>query len=271
MALRLAATLRVLGPRRGNACGIVTYHRVSPDVVDDDAMLNVHPTRFREQIEGLLALGYQAVPLSRLVELHQSGQPFPRRSFCVVFDDGYDDIYRHAWPVLHRYRVPATIFLATAYLDSADPFPFDAWSGAARSRPLSTDECLEMQASGLIELGSHTHRHWDFRGHDEAFRVDLQCSVATLHDRFGVASPTFSFPYGFHDPALTAAAREAGVVCGLTAECGLADPLSDPFSWGRFGGTDLDTPRTLAAKLDGWYTASRDLYRRARGGFRKDR
>jgi peptidoglycan/xylan/chitin deacetylase (PgdA/CDA1 family) len=264
VSIRLASSLRILGPRFPEAFGILTYHRVSPDVIRDDAMLNVHPDRFRRQIEGLLALDYLPWPLRCAIETHQAGEPIPRNVFIVVFDDGYHDIYRHAWPVLSQHKVPATVFLATAYLDSDAPFPFDDWPGdTASSRPLSSAECAEMQASGLIELGSHTHTHADFRGRVDDFKNDLEQSVDTLHNRFGVQSPTFSFPYGFAGPCLTEAAREAGVLCGLTAECELVTSAAEPLTWGRFGGTDFDTPRTLAAKLDGWYSFYREAWRRS--------
>ena len=270
-ALRLASCLRVLGTRQRNAFGILTYHRVSADVLRDDAMLNVHPERFHRQIEGLLALGYQPWSLRRLVDLHQSGDAIPPKTYAVVFDDGYHDVYQHAWPVLRRHHVPATVFLATAYLDSKSPFPFDDWSSdISDSRPLSTEECCEMQAGGLVELGSHTHTHADFRGRAVEFNDDLRRSLDILYGRFCVEVPPFSFPYGFADHALTEVAREVGVSCSLTAECELVTSDTDLFSWGRFGGTNFDTPHSLAAKLDGWYSLCRDvkqsLGRRRRNG-----
>ena len=40
----------------------------------------------------------------------------------------------------------------------------------------------------------------------------------------------------------------------------LVEPQSDPFTWGRFAAEPDDTPRTLAAKLNGWYTPFRDAW-----------
>jgi glycosyltransferase involved in cell wall biosynthesis len=51
------------------------------------------------------------------------------------------------------------------------------------------------------------------------------------------------------------------VICGLTTDCALVDPRSDPFEWGRFNAFDWDTSTTLAAKLDGWYTWAAKLKR----------
>ena len=172
-------------------------------------------------------------------------------------------------------RVPATIFLATAYLDSGNPFPFDVCQTAISHcgdtrRPLTTLECEEMLASGLIDLGSHTHTHEDFRGQPARFELDLTDSLQLLRDRFGLEQVTFSFPYGRFDAEMQRILREHGVLCGLTAECrrvtlGGAAESADRFAWGRFGATQLDTSRTLAAKLDGWYTWLQQGWRKLRG------
>src|SRR5262249_55883704 len=112
---------------------------------------------------------------------------------------------------------------------------------------------------------SHTHTHAVFRGRPRAFSEDLAASVALLRDRFGVAEPTFAFPYGITDPALAGAARRAGVRCALTTQEQLAGPQEGPFTWGRFDVEEADSPATLAAKLDGWYSLARGAWLRLRG------
>ena len=265
--LRAIGPLHRLGPTTHNATGILTYHRVAESVGPDPAMLNVTPQQFREQLTGLVGMGYRPVSLRSLVAAQREQQPFSSQTFAVVFDDGYSDIFRYAWPVLRELNIPATIFLATRYLDSLERFPFDDWSqdGAQTARPLSTEECDEMRASGLIELGSHTHSHADFRNRPADFQADLRRSLDVLRDKFAIETPTFSFPYGFASHELTEAAREEGVICGLTADCQLVTANDDPFHWGRFGAIELDTPRSLAAKIDGWYSACQNTWRRLRG------
>lgn len=260
------SVLSHLGSRTRNAFGILTYHRISDSVAHDPAMLNVTPARLRKQLAGLLRLGYQPYRLSTLVQRHAENKPIPHGAFAVVFDDGYEDLFIHARPVLRELKVPATVFLATAYLDSFDPFPFADWPGSESSRPLSIGQCHRLVSDGFVELGSHTHTHQDFRNRPQQLRLDLQESVQTLWQRFGVASPTLSLPYGFTSPELVDAARESGVSCALTAECQLVTSQIDPFHWGRFGATEFDTARSLKAKLDGWYTGCRTAWRRLRYG-----
>jgi peptidoglycan/xylan/chitin deacetylase (PgdA/CDA1 family) len=232
----------------------------------------VTPPRFHEQLRGLLTLGYQPWPLRKVLDLSRAGQPIPTRTFVVTFDDGYENVYRQAWPILRELGVAGTVFLATAYLDSTAPFPFETWSAAGSSdvsieswKPLTYEQCAEMLSSGLIELGCHTHTHAFFRDRPDAFCEDMSRSVEVLSRRFGVTEPTFSFPFGLAGPALVAAARRAGVQCALTTQPVLVRPGSDPFTWGRFTVEETDTAATLAAKLDGWYSLARGAWLQLRG------
>lgn len=264
---------RLLGSHAGGAFGILMYHRVTPRPARGPAPTwNVTPVDFRTQLKGLLVRGYQAWPLRKILDYSRQGQPIPPRSFVVTFDDGYENNYSQAWPILCELGVPATIFVATAYLDGAAPFPFDNWSAAGSPdvpveswRPLTTEQCAEMLAQGLIDLGSHTHTHANFRGQPEAFVRDVATSLDVLRTRFGLADATFAFPFGIAGPTLIAAARRTGVLCALNSQTRLVQPHSDPFTWGRLVAEETDTGAMLATKLDGWYSLAGSVWRRLCG------
>jgi len=273
IALRLGVGLsRLCGAVAGGGVGILTYHRVATPVRGVPAPTwNVSPARFRQQMKTLLAAGYRPWPLRRLLDYQRTGRAVPRKTFVVTFDDGFAGVYHAAWPVLSQCAVPATIFLATAYLDSDRPFPFDYWAAARSSAvpaeswlPLSTAQCAEMRAGGLIELGSHTHSHAVFRGRPDALYEDLRASLEVLRERFSQEDATFAFPFGIADRALSAAVRRAGMICGLTSNKVPVRPQSDPFTWGRFNVDESDTAATLAAKLDGWFSLARSVWLRLR-------
>jgi peptidoglycan/xylan/chitin deacetylase (PgdA/CDA1 family) len=214
----------------------------------------------------LRRLGFQFWPLRRLLLHHAKGLPVPPRTVAVTFDDGFESVYVHAWPVLRELQIPATVFLATAYMDGDDPFPFDPWGAThpglippSSYRPLRWDQCRKMQSAGLVDLGAHTHTHRDFRGRAEQFEEDLATCVKVLRQQLHVEEVSFAFPFGrrhtgFSGDELMDAARRAGVTCGLTTEAELVDVQSDPFGWGRFNVYDFDTGETVAAKLEGWYS-----------------
>jgi peptidoglycan/xylan/chitin deacetylase (PgdA/CDA1 family) len=262
-----ALLYRAFGPRGRGGVGILAYHRTVASAAGlPDPQHNVAPQRFRQQLLGLRERGYQFWPLRRVLECHAAGQPVPRRTVVVTFDDGYATVCQQAWPILRELQVPATVFLATAFLDSDQPFQFDAWGREFQDlaprdlfRPLSTAECRELLRDPLLDLGAHTHTHRDFRGRPLVFRADLELCLEVLRARFDLVRPAFAFPYGspykgYAGDDLVAVARLTDVSCALSTESTLADPASDPFRWGRFPVFAWDTAATLAGKLAGWYS-----------------
>ncbi|MEN6459147.1 MAG: glycosyltransferase [Thermoguttaceae bacterium] len=249
--------------------GILMYHRVTPAVSGAPSPTwNVTPSQFRRQLAGLLARGWRAWPLRQVLACRKAGEPIPPRTFVVTFDDGYDNVYQNAWPVLKELSVPATVFVVTDCLGSDRPFRFDNWeaTGSVRVpaetwRPLTVAHCREMAASGLVEIGSHTHTHADMRGSPDLLREDVARSVEVLRARFGMKDVSFAFPFGYAEVEMRAVARELGVACALTTEPETIGPGADPFAWGRFAAAWYDTPTTLALKLGGWYSELRTVWR----------
>ena len=109
--------------RRWHGWGIVLlYHRVAT-ATSDPHNLCVTPANFAEQME-LLARRTVVVPLASMDEAiarsHGTGSVA-----AITFDDGYADILSQAKPVLERFGLPATAFVATAALGCHRPFWWD--------------------------------------------------------------------------------------------------------------------------------------------------
>jgi peptidoglycan/xylan/chitin deacetylase (PgdA/CDA1 family) len=258
--------------------GILMYHRIADAVPGVPfPTWNVTPERFREQLSGLLKLGYRPWSLNRVLQAQVAGEALPARVFVVTFDDGYVNNLTAALPILRELQVPATLFVATGFLNSPHPFPNDDWCAAGTShvpveswRPITTAELHQLHESEWIEIGCHTHTHADFRGRPDLLASDLQQSLEVLNEELGIAAPVFAFPYGtkhlgFADPELLDVVRAAGCRCSLNTESVPITWNSSPYDWGRFTATQTDTPRTLAAKLDGCYTFVRQQWQRLRG------
>src|SRR5206468_8270348 len=101
---------------------ILMFHRIAQPVCDPWG-LAVAPALFAEQMQ-LLRERWIALSLPELVNrLHQG--TLPRRAVAVTFDDGYVDNLEVAKPILERAGVPATVFLATGYVDKRSEFWWD--------------------------------------------------------------------------------------------------------------------------------------------------
>ncbi len=98
---------------------VLTYHRVAePGAAPHlhPGLISATPTGFEEQVR-FLAAHYAVVSMEEALEAWTTQRQLPRRSVLLTFDDGYRDFVDVAWPVLKRYRLPVTLFVATAYPD----------------------------------------------------------------------------------------------------------------------------------------------------------
>ncbi len=113
MILRSAA--RLLSPAGANArLTILIFHRVHDSV---DPLFPGEPDRVRfDQILGWMRRWFTVLPLDRAVQQLQD-RTLPAAAAAITFDDGYADNARNAMPILQRHGMPATFFVASAFLD----------------------------------------------------------------------------------------------------------------------------------------------------------
>lgn len=102
---------------------VLMYHRVRPrgeGVCDYSPNgMTVSPSEFRMQMEFLLR-HYEVVPLARIVAVAR-GEARAELPLCAVtFDDGWRDVYLHAFPVMKELSIPATVFLTRAFSADGD-------------------------------------------------------------------------------------------------------------------------------------------------------
>ncbi len=138
-------------PARGVV--VLIYHRVGRR---SSIEVDLPEGLFDDQMATLAASG-RAVTLDTALELLAA--PGPPASIApghdpvvVTFDDGTRDLAEVAAPILARHAIPATLYVATDFVDQARAFPDD---GVA----VSWAELRDLSAGGLWQLGSHTHTH----------------------------------------------------------------------------------------------------------------
>ncbi len=91
---------------------ILFYHKIQrrPAGLWGEPVVDAHA--FRQHI-AFLAREYLPIPLSELVVAMQEKVPLPERTVAITFDDGYQNNFLMAAPILRQYRVPATLFIST--------------------------------------------------------------------------------------------------------------------------------------------------------------
>jgi peptidoglycan/xylan/chitin deacetylase (PgdA/CDA1 family) len=250
---------------QGAAC-ILMYHRTaSINFVDsrtDD--WNVPPDVFECHMR-TLAASADVVPLHALRERMALGSESGKPLVCVTLDDGYASACEGALPILERYRIPATFFVAAAYVGSREPMPFDRWGrlncgrvDAESWRAAGWRELERAIHGGLITIGSHSFRHLEARdcGADH-LREEAERSRDMLRVRLGAEhARAYAYPYGSSrlgdvTEGYERAVRSAGYDLAVTTDLGLARATDNPFRLPRIEAHQVDSAAVLRAKLRG--------------------
>jgi peptidoglycan/xylan/chitin deacetylase (PgdA/CDA1 family) len=217
---------------------VLIYHRVgrrTPVEVDLPTGL------FEEQMAYLASSPTPVVTLSeglaRLADPDATRDPM----VAVTFDDGTADFADVAMPVLERYGVPVTLYVATEFVERNVPFPDD---GA----PLTWDALRDAVATGLVDVGSHTHGHALLdRLPPAQIDGELDRSIELLAERLSVRPVHFAYPKAVMgsraaDTAVRARFASAAVAGTRVNRYGATDPyrvarspiqLSDGMRWFR--------------------------------------
>lgn len=177
---------------------ILMYH----DVVEDGAECNdwtITAGRLREDFRWLSDHGYTTLLPSEVVQMNREGT-LPERAVLITFDDGYASSLELALPILEETGTKAVVSIITEQIDSERP-GFMTW-----------DMCRELDASELVEIGSHTHTlHETGCGirrlagesrteYRERVLPDIQTSMDRIEENLGAKPRFLAYPHGISDP-----------------------------------------------------------------------
>ena len=181
---------------------ILAYHRVRPEPGSDSPTIS--PEIFEKQM-AILRKKWKPIPLVELVQRLEKKQPWDRRVVVVTFDDGTEDNFTHAFPILMRYQIPATIFVIV--------------DDIGKSGQLKSAQMQEMAAGG-ISFGSHTlhHAYLPSVSIDYARREIFESKKKL--ESFGFSSETISYPAGGFSETVIQEVQKAGYVGACTTNRG---------------------------------------------------
>jgi len=105
---------------------ILTYHRTlpagDPQRNEEQPGMITSPRNLKRHIEMLSRIGAVPVDLDEWLDKSHRGAPLPKLAFAITFDDGWQDNYQYAFPLLKSYNIPFTIFLVSRLIGSNDSF-----------------------------------------------------------------------------------------------------------------------------------------------------
>ena len=181
---------------------ILVYHHVVPG--GGSPVLYVTPGGFEQQLQFFQSNGYQSISFADLADCLEYGAPLPERPVILSFDDGWENQYQHAFPLLQKYGFTGTFYVVSGYID--------------HQNFMTTEQLKTMMAAGMV-IGGHSHTHPALAGAGSArLHDEVASSKAWLEDRLGVAIDSFAYPYGSYSAATVAAVKAAGYRTARTVD-----------------------------------------------------
>lgn len=208
---------------------VLMYHMVSEPVPGAKFNgLRVSPAAFEHQLRWLRDRGFHFATMRDLME-----GSVPAKTVAITFDDGYQDNYTNALPLLQKYGAKATLYLVVDRheRDWSTYKKAHHASGELMREPKLTDaQVREMVKSGVFELGAHTITHANLPTLDAAAKDrEIAGARAELERQYGVPVTSFAYPFGIFGDADVEATRAAGYSNAVTTVDGIdAHPYADP-------------------------------------------
>jgi peptidoglycan/xylan/chitin deacetylase (PgdA/CDA1 family) len=193
---------------------ILEYHRVKPYAGETGYAVDliVPPELFASQMHAMASAGWHTMTMGELGDDLRLGiQPAPK-SFVVTFDDGYEDGYTYALPILESNGFVATYFVIGGQIGSGDR--------------LTITEMKALLAGGN-EIGNHTMSHQDLRVMTpEKLKSEISGTSALIAGDIGRWPQSFSYPIG-----LTNAQVMGAVAATPGLETAVIQTGSKPETW----------------------------------------
>ncbi|MFH1837315.1 MAG: polysaccharide deacetylase family protein [Candidatus Omnitrophota bacterium] len=225
---------------------ILMYHSVSSDKNDS---LHVSPSNFSKQISFLHNSGYSVISLDELVRGIKSGVSFPGKTVVITFDDGFEDNFLYAFPILTKFDMPATIFIITGYMGNKEEY-------------LNWDQARLMSKND-ISIGAHTRNNEYLPSIKDIgdLREEIAGSKADIEKEIGKGDIYFCYPIGGFNETVKEAVKESGYKGACTTNRGANRYNRDVFELKRVKITNSDCTKPLhfKAKLSGYYNLFRSL------------
>lgn len=191
---------------------ILVYHHVAPEWPADfeGRTITVLSSDFEAELAYMKGAGYTSITLAELANAMFYGLPLPDKPVIMTFDDGYEDNFAHAFPLLQEYGFVGSFAVVTGFLGHPG---YMTW-----------DEVRQMADAGM-EFVSHSANHVDLgaAAPDQA-AAEVRDSRRTIQEKVSRPAQALVYPYGepfAHGSAeaqdrVAELLRQEGYVLGVT-------------------------------------------------------
>ncbi len=217
---------------------ILMYHAVH--VMDpseaSNANLIVDPDLFEAQIKALSKAGYYFLTPEEAYKAFTENALPAKKVVWLTFDDGNEDFYTIAYPILKKYKAKATNNVITGFVKKGN------------AGNLTVKQMKEMMAHGM-SFQSHTVNHPDLSATDKATqKVELTDSIDFLENKLNTKVNTIAYPSGRYNQTTLDLAKKSYKL-GLTTNEGLASAKDGLLSLNRVRILPTTTAKGLLSEI----------------------
>lgn len=200
---------------------ILIYHSTAPYYRGETRIVKeytVTPESFERQLKYLKNNNFSVISLENLSDYLLKKSPvIPVNPVALTFDDGWENQYKYAFPLLKKYGFTATFFVPTNFIGHRH---FLKWN-----------EIKEMDSAGM-SIEDHTKSHpYLFKIKDEkVLRDEIIGSKKILESRLGKSVNLFAYPFGSSTSEIINVVKEAGFKSARTTYYGNKNSESDIYN-----------------------------------------
>jgi peptidoglycan/xylan/chitin deacetylase (PgdA/CDA1 family) len=234
-------------PQANSLLTILCYHNI--DLLSPkNSPYSVTTQAFVDQLKALKSAGFEFVSLRQIESFYLKGAPLPTRSALITFDDGHQNIFEHAYPVLKKMNIPWMLFVFPTAIGGGHEKGYMDWTDV---RTLYKDG---------VAIGSHSFDHPYLTRPDkeintpaaygEWLKKELVHSKKLIEEKLSVKVTTFASPFGALNDVVQRYIGNSGYSLAFNVFGSNNDYRTDPLQLNRIIVLANDTPETVVKKAE---------------------
>jgi len=240
---------------------VMYYHSIG------DTELSIPVDIFRRHMKYLKEKEFTTISLDKLAESIKLGNDIAPKSIVITFDDGFEDTYINAYPILKEFGFLATFFIAVDYVDKVrwgSPLT-QRWvdgeePGMVPFRMMSWAQIGDLSNNGMC-IGAHTCSHPNLTEIPlEKVMQEVSDSKRILEERLRRPVTMFCYPRGLFNESIIEIVKQCGFEGACSTLLGANDQGVNPYALRRFPGGSSQSD--FIAIAEGTHYYHRLLYKR---------
>lgn len=207
---------------------ILMYHQVGDfDLkIKNHRATYCHYKRFAAQMAWLKRWDYNVISLDEAATAIAENKSLPKHSVVLTFDDGYENFYEYAWPILQKHNFPSTVYIVSSLLGKTAN-----WLAKDKhpTPPLmNIDRIRQLNKETIVNFGSHSANHNRLAELPlKEAETEILQSKTSLESMLDQPVQDLCYPYGSYNEDVINISRAAGYKTAVTCQRSKADKNSD--------------------------------------------